>query len=415
MISVTKQNVYVPNVLDISKQYLKYIILGFTIIFIGVLLFTVFDNENALFSKTYMYSFGVLIPLAIALLYFMQTTNSLQLNTAVIKSIALFVFLISTVFYIYSKTPPSYYIYISYIINIVVFLGILIAMAIFYNIFINNLYRTEGATGVFISLIFYLPCLLSDFISYMLQQFKITPNIVYVLFLIEIILILLYIYLPRLADKLFVSDAIILQNEPIFLDTGKKTIATSDKLISKNVPNETNLLNTNPYFKNYCLSMWIYINPKMIASNQSSGETEIFNYSYKDTTTGEEPKPKITYTHDGMKDTYNIYVTKGGVKHEISLPGQKWNQFVFNYNKNTVDLFINGNLNRSFDISNHLPKYDVTDQITIGTVNGSVNGSVNGLDGAICNVTYNHKPLSKHQIANSYNVLMAKNPPFVKR
>lgn len=406
MNSVTKQNVYVPNVLDISKQYLKYIILGFTIIFVGILLFTVFDNENALFSKTYMYSFGILVPLAIALLYFMRTNSSLQLNAAVIKSIALFVFLISTVFYIYSNTPPSYYIYISYVINIVVFLGILIAMAIFYNIFINNLYRTEGATGVFVSILFYLPCLLSDFVSYMLQQFKITPNIVYVLFLIEIILILLYIYLPRLADKLFVSDAIVLQNEPIFLDTGKKTIATSDKLISKNELNGTNLLNTNPYFKNYCLSMWIYINPKMIASNQSSGETEIFNYSYNDKNSGEETKPKITYSYKDDKLIYNIYVTND-VKHEISLPGQKWNQFVFNYNKNIVDLFINGNLTRSFDISNNLPKYDVTDQITIG--------SAKGVDGAICNVTYNHTPLSKHQIANSYNVLMAKNPPFMKR
>lgn len=405
---VTKQNG--PNVLDISKQYLKYIILGFTIIFIGVLLFTVFDNENALFSKTYMYSFGVLVPLAIALLYFMRTNSSLQLNAAVIKSIALFVFLLSTVFYIYSNTPPSYYIYISYFINIVVFLGILIAMAIFYNIFINNLYRTEGATGVFVSILFYLPCLLSDFIGYMLQQFKITPNIVYVLFLIEIILILLYIYLPRLADKLFVSDAIVLQNEPIFLDTGKKTIATSDKLINKNELNGTNLLNTSPYFKNYCLSMWIYINPKMVASNESTNETEIFNYSYNDKTTGDETKPRITYSYKDDKHLYNIYVTNG-VKHEISLPGQKWNQFVFNYNRNTVDLFINGNLTRSFDISNHLPKYDVTDQITIG----SVNGSVKGIDGAICNVTYNHSPLSKHQIANSYNVLMAKNPPFVKR
>lgn len=406
MNSVTKQNVYVPNVLDISKQYLKYIILGFTIIFVGILLFTVFDNENALFSKTYMYSFGILVPLAIALLYFMRTNSSLQLNAAVIKSIALFVFLISTVFYIYSNTPLSYYIYISYVINIVVFLGILIAMAIFYNIFINNLYRTEGATGVFVSILFYLPCLLSDFVSYMLQQFKITPNIVYVLFLIEIILILLYIYLPRLADKLFVSDAIVLQNEPIFLDTGKKTIATSDKLISKNELNGTNLLNTNPYFKNYCLSMWIYINPKMIASNQSSGETEIFNYSYNDKDTGEETKPKITYSYKDDKLIYNIYVTYD-VKHEISLPGQKWNQFVFNYNKNIVDLFINGNLTRSFDITNKMPKYDVTDQITIG--------SVKGVDGAICNVTYNHTPLSKHQIANSYNVLMAKNPPFMKR
>ena len=77
---------------------------------------------------------------------------------------------------------------------------------------------------------------------------------------------------------------------------------------------------------------------------------------------------------------------------------------MFNYSNNIVDLFINGALERSFNLTTSLPKYDITDTITIG--------APNGLYAAICNIAYSNNPLTSYQIANSYNLLMNNNPPI---
>jgi hypothetical protein len=125
-------------------------------------------------------------------------------------------------------------------------------------------------------------------------------------------------------------------------------------------------------------------------------------------------KPKITYFNDeskiNTKDSYYIYFTdtsKNELKYQITLPNQKWNNFVFNYQSNIVDLFINGKLERTFDFSSNdlsPPKYLVTDNITTG--------SENGVKGAICNIEYFSSPLTKNEIVNNYNVLMWNNPPI---
>ena len=92
------------------------------------------------------------------------------------------------------------------------------------------------------------------------------------------------------------------------------------------------------------------------------------------------------------------------VNKKINLPSQKWNNLVFNYYSDHVDLFVNGNLELTykFDDTNR-PKYEPTDMINIG--------SKDGLNGAVCNVRYYTEPLSKSKIINMYNLLMYKNPP----
>jgi hypothetical protein len=50
-----------------------------------------------------------------------------------------------------------------------------------------------------------------------------------------------------------------------------------------------------------------------------------------------------------------------------------------------------------------MPNYLAIDNI--------ITGSDSGLDGAICNVNYYTAPITKTKISNTYNLLMAKNPP----
>ena len=46
----------------------------------------------------------------------------------------------------------------------------------------------------------------------------------------------------------------------------------------------------------------------------------------------------------------------------------------------------------------------MNDELTIG--------ENNGLEGVICNTVYHTKPLTKFEIANTYNLLMNFNPPI---
>ena len=294
------------------------------------------------------------------------------------------------------------------VLDIILFLGVVFGLAIIFNIFRNNIYKTENTGfGFFLAIVFYIPCLVSDFIEYILHQYKITPNIVFVLFIIEIILIICYIYVPMLINKVLVPNALVLQDTPIFLDAGEIVISKSNDVLN---PIDTNDLTAqaklaeNPgseFNKNYCLSMWIYMNPQNKSNAAYANGATIFKYGSNN--------PKITYQYDSANNlnNYTVYFSNSdNAKYTINAPSQKWNQFVINYNNNIADLFINGSLERSFPLKNNYPVYHPTDQITVGTANG--------LDGAICNVTYSKTPLTQREIANSYNLFANKNPPTIK-
>jgi hypothetical protein len=87
----------------------------------------------------------------------------------------------------------------------------------------------------------------------------------------------------------------------------------------------------------------------------------------------------------------------------LTIPSQKWNHIVFNYYENTVDLFINGNLERSMNLKNSPIHLLPTDIISVG--------DVNGIHGSICNIVYYTSPLTKTKISHIYNTNFMKNPP----
>jgi hypothetical protein len=93
------------------------------------------------------------------------------------------------------------------------------------------------------------------------------------------------------------------------------------------------------------------------------------------------------------EDTYYI----------IEVPSQRWNNVVFNYYDNKVDLWINGILERNMDLQNNPLTHLPTDVITLG--------SNNGLMGGICNIQFFDKPMTMTQITQSYNFLYSRNPP----
>jgi len=191
--------------------------------------------------------------------------------------------------------------------------------------------------------------------------------------------------------------------DAVFLNT-KQTIASGNDLTYYE---NTELVSQTP-LRNYAVSMWIFINQQTHQFEKGTYKN-IFNYTDNGYT---ESKPQIIYYNDmdpqkRSKNVYNIIFegspNSENTSYQIDLPGQKWNHLLFNYKDSGVDFYVNGILERNF-IMKHVPSYSLGDIFVIG--------DDNGLDGSICNISYYNSPLSEFQIANIYNLLMARNPPI---
>jgi len=289
---------------------------------------------------------------------------------------------------------------------------VVIALAIIFQIFSNYLKSLSGWSGFIVELIFYIPCLLVQFVNYILDELKITSNSVLILFIIEIILLLVYIYLPKLLNHISEKEGVPILEGSEFLN--KENIYAVDATMPDKLDIQLAGNVNKTQYKNYSISFWTYLNTHSKSKLSYNTETTIFNYG--------GGNPKVTYFNsedeNKSKDVYRIYFTNNTdlntnanpdddfkPYYEIKLPSQRWNNLVFNYSSTHADLFINGYLERTFKFVGNIPKYSAGDVIKTG--------SNNGIHGAISNIRYYPKTLSKHRISSMYNVFMNKKPPTI--
>ena len=90
---------------------------------------------------------------------------------------------------------------------------------------------------------------------------------------------------------------------------------------------------------------------------------------------------------------------------DVSIPLQKWNYFVVNYNGKTMDFFMN---NRLLIRSDFIMPDIVLKPITIGDTSNN-----KGLNGSICNFAFHKVPLTKEQIRWTYTMFKSQNPPMI--
>jgi len=322
---------------------------------------------------------------------------------------------------------PEYYLEEVTKTTISILIG-LVALAIGYQLavrYLTSLGQNETWIGFIAQLFLYIPCIIYELWVKLLIQFRLTPYAIYGFILLEIILIILYFYLPTLSKSITgIKNGKQLLYDVYFLNKGPRTLATSDDL--KLTPsNEDASKGVKSAFRvNYALSMWVYINPQNSSSVAYQTESNLFTYGYTDASGIQHVKPMIRYYGGGdatdqpiERNKYVFYFARYPPVHQydtdeatfydVTMPNQRWNQIVLNYNGNIVDLFINGNLERSFEMNRELPLYGNLDTITVG--------SVDGLDGAICNVAYYDFPMTKEQIAFSYNAFVGMNPPVATK
>lgn len=304
----------------------------------------------------------------------------------------------------------------------------LVFLSILFNIGFNESFRQRGKMGILLYAIFFIPCLISDYIKYLFNELKTTPQVVYALIGLEIFLIALYFLIPKIASKIIFKKSNRILKKPMFL-YNKKEVAGAEPFYNntadyKDMEKKFNVSGTDDedapnksLLRNYTVSMWATVNSPNMAPEE---EGMIFRVG-RDLGTISNPdypqcgapyiackgngKWKFVFSNNVLDLSGNIDQEKlEKVSIETELPFQRWNYLVFNYYDNYVDLFVNGELHETRSLGNFLPIYTHDQVICVGS-------DGHKLHGAICEVRVHSEKLGLSEIAQSYNLLKLKNPP----
>jgi hypothetical protein len=369
-----------------------------------------------------------------------------------LSSLAIFSLPIFIIYFIlFASDFEKDYPYTAIILTIILtFILISIGMVIFkitkQKLFPTNKINTGHTELTFINLIkyivLYIPCLITEFIDYLKYEYSITTKSSLWTLGITSGLIASYIVIPRIRKYIYNFGSVQILEGPIYINKYTKLGSfenidsdpsdynyTSDLDISKyklklNYRNDKNIdiINTNIYndinyeddeavidssnnviyYKNYtyCISFWVNINPQPPNTGSAYNEyISILNYGNK---------PEVLYKASNNfllikmlqgKDGEEIVYKSEDIS-EFKL--QKWNHFCINYDKGTLDIFLNNKLIASRP---GIVPYTTTDVISCG--------SAGGIEGGICNIRYYNRILSKSQIYTEYESFKDKNPPVI--
>ena len=444
--------------LPVGGKAIQYIVACVTVVYLFFLFYVISNDSDALDKNYLVYMFALIVPLAFMFLVIMSNAKS---SNVIMMSAACTLILI--LFFAYTYIPsfsgvvheiyrswfdferiPGFSDEASFIASLLIkilMIGIVVVgLSLFYNLFLNQAYRQEGALGFIIYFIFFIPCLFSDFIKYIFNEFKTTPNIVLVLFVLEIIFLILYFFLPGNILKNSLKNGKSIVKEPLFL--GSETILAGSEILKKEDSELNDLMNTRVvksvenankiiYNRNYAISLWLSYNainmhkdaavPMSVFKYGITNEDDnvdineivgvpmiayLHNDEFGFVFTNRFPEPKQTLDSSNMFSVIKDALYEFDEKYTlvVRIPPQKWNNIVFNYHNSHVDLFINGSLERTIELAGAIPEYDACMSFIAGSPN-------NKLHGALCNVNYFSEPLTKSQITQAYNLLKLQNPP----
>lgn len=393
-------------------DYIKYSFMLLTIILIPIMFEFALKNRN-IFDKTYGYIIILVFVPLLALITFEYLILRKQPETQRITNyflIGVLVLLMLSVFYTQLAMYSSTFTYVSYFFLGLAVLIFLVGLSILFFVFSNYFKSLDGSASFITYFIFYIPCLILDFANYLIKEFQLTTTPIYILLVFEVLLILAYVYFPKLLSQIskkegipVIEDSVFLDQEYTFslhdhakLDLSKqvKKIYTGEEIVDKNRVN-------------YSLSMWLYINNYDHINTDNEEETNILNYN--------DGLPRLALANSNSEASkINIYYTnvKTVEPVDIALPYQKWNNVVFNYFSTHVDIFVNGDLEHTVKFSDEENNYPVYNDPTNYILSNEIKtGGNREITGAICNVRYYKNGLSERKIVNFYNLLKNKNPP----
>jgi hypothetical protein len=365
-----------------------------------LIFFYMTNKPDVLYSKQYFYLSIIFIPLVAVGLWtyknFFEKTATISISRYEIMFATGALILVAVGIYLYISKEVSI-LEIKSAFTMFRFLEaliVLVILAIVFRTAIERINTSESAgwSGFFIQLIFFIPCLIGDFIEYLLGEFKSTPNVVFVLFIIEILLILSYIYLPRLMTASITKNGTMLVKDPVPINM-KKPLKTYVDLVGGSTKSN-DLLKTPLIINNkFAISGWVYIVSQPPNKYPYNDEATIFEFTTL--------HPRLVF--NGKTNTFKAYFNRAQ-NHEFIMPLQKWNYVVFNYDKSSIDLFVNGKLEHTVKRNVNDDSFKINDLVYIG--------QERGLSGGVCNLMYSSTPLIGEDIKYQYAYNKYNEPPM---
>ena len=287
----------------------------------------------------------------------------------------------------------------------ILFLAVVSGLAILYTVFqpiVAKLGRSGKIGSFIVKFIMYTPCLLLALVDYFKNQYNITTRSVWLLLLAELILIVLWVIVPMVLSAYVSRNGVQLLKEPKYLN-GENVVGTFDELYGKDVVNaDVNSISQPKFNYHYSLSAWFYINPQPPNTSPAYNKyTNILNY-------GQKPSVEFNGQLNSLRISVDTQQEPGGNKKIVQLFEtqkvlfQRWNNIVINYDRGTMDVFLNGELVGSRP---SIAPYMTYESIEVG--------ANNGIHGGVSNVMYYKDNLSRSYIEMMYQALRGKEEPFL--
>ena len=319
---------------EFRQCVIKYSFSTVVFLIVCIIIYGIVTNKGSANYNLEKYFFVYMFPLLMIFAIMLNLGSSKNNRRPFLEIFGILVVVIIAVYY-YSLSNGTLVDTASMTHTLLLIAISLVGLAVLYNILINYLNDLKGWPGFFAQLIFYLPCVLYEAWEGLLKQLQLTSISMYLLLVIEIILIIVYAYLPSLTDHVSgINSSKLLQKNIVPLNKGKHTIATSSMLKKDPSQEQIKMGIDQPFFpRNYCISFWVFVNPQSPENYAYSRECELLNYGYMGTDQLNYVKPLVTYYGGGNKSDQ---------------PAER-NKFVF--------YFVNyKNLVLEESIESHLPK-----------------------------------------------------------
>ena len=350
------------------------------------------------------------------------------------------VIIISLLFSAYHNYHNLFYI-TKILLNILLIITTLAIIAYLIKINVNDTKCLNDKNTIFLYkiiciikyLIFFVPCLLIIGIENLKEDLKLTPKSIYLLFILELVLICLFFFLPLLFKYLSnLNKHNLLENNQIYYTHKYRYIANYQSLRNQNIENlkddstsisifeksddtEYNLEtkfngydfpNKNRYNYSYSIAFYLYLNPQENNTNKAYNDENgvvLFNYGNKPVIKYNGITKQLIIESCDLKNNdcsqrKTVFKSNDKKYNNYNLKYQKWLYFVINYENNNLDIFIDGKLVAS---EKNIPNFNSNDKVEIGDINYK---NTNGIYGSIKEISYYKKPRPVNNIEFLYDL-----------
>ena len=194
----------------------------------------------------------------------------------------------------------------------------------------------------------------------------------------------------------FIDNVVDFLNSSKIVTTNKSIYEASNPTISYNF----NTIKDKNY--NYSISCWVFID-NYDGNQGGENNKSIIKFGNKLNMLFNPYNREILLKVDSCSDDIDNKNCKTKVAFRTNnILFQRWNNFIFNYDSGTLDVFVN---NRLISSTPNISPLINNDTISVG--------DNDGVEGAICNVMYFSTILTKQDINKLFNFFYVSNPPII--